>query len=55
MAKIARIEVIPYSVPIEGFEDAYTSFTASNAVLFKLESDDGVFGFGEACAWEPEF
>jgi L-alanine-DL-glutamate epimerase-like enolase superfamily enzyme len=55
MARIARIEVIPYSVPIEEFADAYTSFTASNAVLVKLESDEGVVGYGEACAWEPEF
>jgi len=55
MAKIARIEVIPYSVPIEGFADAYTAFTASNAVLIKLETDEGIVGFGESCAWEPEF
>ena len=55
MARITRIDVIPYSVPIEGFADAYTPFTASNAVLVKLETDEGVIGFGEACAWEPEF
>ena len=55
MARIARVEVIPFSVPIEEFADAYTGFTASNAVLVKLESDDGVVGYGEACAWEPEF
>jgi len=55
MARIAKVEVIPYSVPIEDFADAYTGFAASNAVLVKLESDDGVVGYGEACAWEPEF
>jgi L-alanine-DL-glutamate epimerase-like enolase superfamily enzyme len=55
MARIARIEIVPYSVPIKRFADAYTSFTASSAVLVRLESDEGVVGFGEACAWEPEF
>ena len=55
MTRITGIEVVPYSVPIDGFADAYTSFTASNAVLVKLVSDDGVTGWGEACAWEPEF
>jgi len=55
MARIARVEVIPYSVPIEEFADVYTGFTESKAVLVRLESDEGVVGYGEACAWEPEF
>lgn len=55
MTRISSVEVIPYSVPIREFADAYTGFTASNAVLVKLQSDEGVVGFGEACAWEPEF
>ena len=55
MPRITEIEVIPYSVPIEGFADAYTAFTASNAVLVKVGTDEGVVGFGESCAWEPEF
>jgi len=55
MTRIVGVEVIPYSVPIEDFADAYTGFAVSNAVLVKLETDDGVVGYGEACAWEPEF
>ena len=55
MARIVGFEVVPYSVPIEDFADAYTGFAASNAVLVKLETDDGLVGYGEACAWEPEF
>lgn len=53
--KIANIEVIPFGVPIHNFADSYTSFTTSNAVLVKLYAEDGTVGFGEACAWEPEF
>jgi len=55
MARIQHIEIIPYSVPISEFADAYTAFTASNAVLVKMTSDEGAVGYGEACAWEPEF
>ena len=53
--KITKVESIPYGIPVKGFADAYTSFTHSNAVLIKLFTDDGIIGFGEACAWEPEF
>lgn len=53
--KITKIEVIPYGIPIKKFADAYTSFTVSNAVLVKIHAEDGTIGFGEACAWEPEF
>ncbi|MBD73563.1 MAG: hypothetical protein CMG42_05085 [Candidatus Marinimicrobia bacterium] len=53
--KIVKLESIPYGIPVKGFADAYTSFTHSNAVLIKLYTDDGIIGFGEACAWEPEF
>ena len=55
MAEITQVEIVPYSVPIGDFADAYTGFAASNAVLVKLDTDDGVVGYGEACAWEPEF
>ena len=53
--KIIQVEVIPFGVPIRNFADAYTGFAVSNAVLVKIRSDDGTTGFGEACAWEPEF
>ncbi|MFK9090965.1 mandelate racemase/muconate lactonizing enzyme family protein [Bacillus salipaludis] len=52
---ITKIEVIPFSVPINSFADAYTGFATSNAVLVKIHAEDGTIGFGEACAWEPEF
>ena len=53
--KIDRIEVIPFGVPIKKFADAYTGFSVSNAVLVKIYTNEGHIGFGEACAWEPEF
>jgi len=53
--QIRKIEVIPFAVPIRGFADAYTGFTTSNAVLVKIYSEDDTIGYGEACAWEPEF
>jgi len=53
--KITKVEAIPFGVPIRDFADAYTGFTTSNAVLVKIYTDDGTIGFGEACAWEPEF
>lgn len=53
--KIDRIQVIPYGVPIRKFADAYTGFSVSNAVLVKIYTDEGHIGFGEGCAWEPEF
>ena len=53
--KIAKVEVIPFSVPIRDFVDAYSGFTTSNAVLVKIYAENGTIGFGEACAWEPEF
>jgi len=55
MTKISKIEVIPFGVPIRNFADAYTGFSVSNAVLVKVFTDDGHIGYGEACAWEPEF
>lgn len=53
--KITKVEAIPYGIPIRNFADAYTGFTASNAVVVKIHAEDGTIGFGEACAWEPEF
>lgn len=55
MPKISNIEIIPFGVPIRKFADAYTGFSVSNAVLVKIFTDDGHIGYGEACAWEPEF
>jgi len=53
--KIDKIEVIPFGIPINKFADAYTSFSVSNAVLVKIYTNEGHIGYGEACAWEPEF
>lgn len=53
--KITKVEAIPYGIPIRKFADAYTGFSASNAVLVKIHAENGTIGFGEACAWEPEF
>ena len=53
--KIEKVEVIPYGIPIRNFADSYTGFATSNAVLVKLYAENGIVGFGEACAWEPEF
>ena len=53
--QIRKVEVIPFAVPIRSFADAYTGFATSNAVLVKIYSEDGTIGYGEACAWEPEF
>ena len=53
--RITRVEAIPFGIPIKGFADAYTSFSSSNAVLVKIHASDGTVGYGEACAWEPEF
>lgn len=55
MVKINRVQIIPFGVPIRKFADAYTGFSVSNAVLVKIDTDDGYVGYGEACAWEPEF
>lgn len=52
---ITKVEVIPYGIPIKKFADAYTGFTVSNAVLVKIHAENGMIGYGEACAWEPEF
>jgi L-alanine-DL-glutamate epimerase-like enolase superfamily enzyme len=53
--KITEVEAIPFGVPIRNFADAYADFSVSNAVLVKIHTDEGTVGFGEACAWEPEF
>lgn len=53
--KIEKIDVVPFGIPIRKFADAYTGFSVSNAVLVKIFTDDGHVGYGEACAWEPEF
>lgn len=53
--KIEKVKIIPFGVQIRKFADAYTGFSVSNAVLVKIYTDAGQVGFGEACAWEPEF
>ena len=53
--KIDKIQVIPFGIPIRKFADAYTGFSISNAILVKIYTDTDYIGYGEACAWEPEF
>jgi len=53
--EITRVETVPYGIPVEGFSDAYTAFSRSDAVLVRIHTDTGHVGVGEACAWEPEF
>lgn len=53
--KISKLEAIPFASPIKAFEDAYAKLEASKAVLVKIFTDDGFIGYGEACAWQPEF
>lgn len=53
--QIRKVEVIPFAVPIRSFADAYADFATSNAVLVKIYSEDDTIGYGEVCAWEPEF
>lgn len=53
--KIEKVKIIPFGVQIRKFADAYTGFSVSNAVLVKIYTDAGQVGFGEACAWKPEF
>ena len=53
--KIDRLQVIPFGIPIRKFADAYAGFSVSNAVLVKIHTDEGLVGYGEGCAWEPEF
>lgn len=52
---ILKVDVTPFGVPIKSFADAYTGFSVSNAVLVRITAEDGTVGYGEACAWEPEF
>lgn len=53
--KITRVEAIPFGVPIHSYTDAYGGFTEVHNVLVRITTDTGVIGYGEACAWEPEF
>lgn len=32
-----------------------SAYTSSNAVFVRITAQVGTVGYGEACAWEPEF
>jgi L-alanine-DL-glutamate epimerase-like enolase superfamily enzyme len=53
--KINKVEVIPFGSPIKNFADAYAEVSTSNAILVKIYTDEGIIGYGEACAWQAEF
>jgi L-Ala-D/L-Glu epimerase len=46
--KISKIEVIPASLPMRLFTDAYAGYDRGEFALIRIETDDGFVGFGEA-------
>lgn len=52
--KITGVEAIPVSIPIKSFRDAYNTFTTCPAVITKIQTSDGITGYGEASAIVPE-
>lgn len=48
--RISRIEAIPVCTPLHGYADAYEDYSSRGIqfVLVKIETDEGVTGFGEA-------
>ena len=46
--KISKIEVIPVSLPMRLFTDAYAGYDRGEFALVKIETDEGLVGYGEA-------
>jgi L-Ala-D/L-Glu epimerase len=46
--KISKIDVIPASLPMRLFTDAYAGYDHGEFVLVKIETDQSIVGFGEA-------
>jgi L-Ala-D/L-Glu epimerase len=46
--KISKIDVIPVSMPMRVFTDAYSGYDKGEFALVRIETDDGIVGYGEA-------
>jgi len=53
--KIAKVECVPVSLPIEPFTDAYGRYDELHYALALVHSDDGLMGVGEASPIDPSF
>jgi L-Ala-D/L-Glu epimerase len=51
---IKKVEAIPVSVPQKSYRDAYSTFTSSPIVITRIETDEGIIGYGESSALTPE-
>ena len=46
--KISKIDVLPASLPMRLFTDAYAGYDRGEFALIKIETDEGFVGYGEA-------
>jgi L-Ala-D/L-Glu epimerase len=46
--KISKIEVIPASLPMRLFTDAYAGYDRGEFAFIRIETDEGIVGYGEA-------
>ncbi len=46
--KISKIDVIPASLPMRLFTDAYAGYDKGEFALIRIETDEGIVGYGEA-------
>jgi len=46
--KISKIEVTPVSMPMRLFTDAYSGYDRGEFALVRIETDEGIVGYGEA-------
>lgn len=53
--KIAKVECVPVSLPIEPFSDAYGRYDEMNYAIALVHTEDGVTGIGEASPIDPSF
>lgn len=46
--QITKVEAVPVRMPMRRFSDAYSDYLTCQFVLAKIETDEGVVGYGEA-------
>jgi len=46
--RITKVELYPVRMPMRAFTDAYSDYPTCQFVLVKIETDEGVVGYGEA-------
>ena len=46
--KISKIEVVPASLPMRLFTDAYAGYDRGEFAFIRIETDEGIVGYGEA-------